>query len=138
MGKGHRPQRLGEEIKKTIGELLVTGALKDPCFDAMICVSGVDVTRDGSYAYVYVTAFSYNVGEGFGSEKRTAVISAFERAKPFIRSEINKRVKLRYVPDLIFRFDESFEYGAKMDKLLDSLNIKPEEERIADEATLDF
>ena len=127
MGKGHRPERLGEEIRKTISELLISGDLKDPAFGAMICVSGVDVTRDGSYADVFVSALSYTPGKTYSEEERAEILKAFERAKPFIRSEINKRVKVRYVPDLIFKFDNSLEYGAHMDKVLDSLDIKPAE-----------
>ena len=41
-------------------------------------------------------------------------------------------MKVRYVPELIFKFDSSFEYGQKMDAILDSLDIKPAEEE-ADE-----
>jgi len=127
MGKGHRPQRLAEEIRKTISELLISGDLKDPCFSAMVCVSGVDVTNDGSYADVYVSALSYTPGKTMSEEERKELLSAFSRAKPFIRGEINKRVKVRYVPDLIFKFDNSLEYGAKMDAILAKLDIKPAE-----------
>ena len=125
MGKGHRPQRLAEEIRKTISELLISGDLKDPCFNSMICVSGVDVTRDGSYADVYVSALSYTPGKTLSEEERKELLAAFGRAKPFLRGEINKRVKVRYVPDLIFKYDTSLEYGAKMDAILDKLDIRP-------------
>ena len=128
MGKGHRPHRLGEEIRKTIGELLISGDIKDPGLaGAMVCVSGVDVTNDGSYAYIYVTALSYTPGKVYDEEERAQILQAFTKAKPFIRSEINKRVKVRYVPDLIFRYDNSLEYGAKMDKILDDLHIELDE-----------
>ena len=47
MGKSHRPQRLAEEIKKIIGDMLLRGRLKDPRFSGMIAVSAVEVSGDG-------------------------------------------------------------------------------------------
>ena len=126
MARNHRPERLGEEIRKVVSEMLVRGELKDPRFStAMIVVSGVDVTRDGSYATLYITCISYS-GKSLTEEEKKSLLNAFESSQGYIRSEINKAVKVRYVPVLIFKFDESFEYGAKMDKILDELNIKDE------------
>ncbi len=125
MGKSHRPQRLGEEIKKLISNLLIFGKLKDPVFSNMVSVSGVDVSADGSYATVYVTALSFDPVKGIDEETKKEVLSAFERCKGYIRTEVAKNIKLRYAPELIFKFDNSFEYGAKMDALIDSLDIKP-------------
>lgn len=122
MGRGYRHQMLAEEIRKIVSSMLVTGELKDPVFSSMIGVSGVDVTRDGSYATIYVTALSSRPGRENTDEDRQEILDAFERAKGFIRTTIGKNVKLRYTPELIFKFDSSFDYGAKMDKILDELN----------------
>ncbi|MBR6352403.1 MAG: 30S ribosome-binding factor RbfA [Firmicutes bacterium] len=122
MGRGYRHQMLAEEIRKIVSSMLVTGELKDPVFNSMIGVSGVDVTRDGSYATIYVTALSSRPGRENTDEDRQEILDAFERAKGFIRTTIGKNVKLRYTPELIFKFDTSFDYGAKMDKILDELN----------------
>ena len=127
MGKSHRPQMLGEEIKKLISNLLLFGKLKDPVFSNMISVSGVDVSGDGSYATVYVTALSFDTADGVDEDLKKQILAAFDKCKGFIRSEIAKNIKLRYAPELIFKFDNSFEYGAKMDALIDSLDIKPED-----------
>ena len=125
MGKSHRPQMLGEEIRKLVSNLLVFGRLKDPAFSNMVSVSGVDVSGDGSYATIYVTALSFDPKKGIDDETKKVILAAFEKSKGFIRSEIAKNIKLRYAPELIFKFDNSFEYGAKMDALIDSLDIKP-------------
>ena len=122
MGRGYRHQMLAEEIRKIVSSMLVTGELKDPAFNSMIGVSGVDVTRDGSYATIYVTALSSRPGRENTEEDRQEILDAFERAKGFIRTTIGKNVKLRYTPELIFKFDSSFDYGAKMDKILDELS----------------
>lgn len=121
MGKNHRPQRLGEEVRKIISEMLLKGDLKDPRFKGMIGISGVDVSGDGSYATIYITALSYTPGVEMTPEEKKGILDAFAHSSGYIRSTIGKAVKVRYVPELIFKFDESFEYGAKMDKLLDSL-----------------
>ena len=64
---------------------------------------------------------SYDPGFPLTEEDKKAVIRAFEKCAGYIRSEIGKAVKVRYVPELIFKLDGSFEYGAKMDRILDEL-----------------
>ena len=128
MGKGYRPQRLGEEIRKIVSEMLVRGELKDPGFQGIIGVNSVEVTSDGSYATLYVTALGYSLGQECSQEDKEKVLHAFQKSKGFIRSEIGKKVKLRHIPDLIFQFDSSIQYGMKMDKILDELNIPDHKE----------
>ena len=123
MGKSHRPQRMGEEMRKILSDLLMRGALKDPGFSgALISVNAVDVTNDGSYARVYVTALPYGGGSPSAKE-REEILAAFERSKGHIRTEIGKNLKARHVPELLFKYDESLEYGAKMDAILDGIAL---------------
>ena len=124
---------LGEEIKKLVSNLLMLGKLKDPVFSNMVSVSGVDVSGDGSYATIYVTALSFDPAKGIDEETKKQILDAFSRCKGYIRTEIVKNIKLRYAPELIFKFDNSFEYGAKMDALIDSLDIKPADPEDEDE-----
>ncbi len=124
---------LGEEIRKLISNLLILGKLKDPAFSNMVSVSGVDVSGDGSYATVYVTALSFDPAKGRDEQTKKEILNAFGKCKGFIRTEIAKNIKLRYAPELIFKFDNSFEYGAKMDALIDSLDIKPADPEDEDE-----
>ena len=133
MGKKHRPQMLGEEIRKIISNLLLLGKLKDPAFTNLVSVSGADVSGDSSYATVYVTALSFDPAKGIDDETKKQILDAFTKCKGFIRSEIAKNIKLRYAPELVFKFDNSFEYGAKMDALIDSLDIKPADPEEDDE-----
>lgn len=133
MSRGYRAQRLGEEIRKIVSEMLVRGDLKDPRFQGIIGINSVDVTNDGSYATLYVTALGGSAGEDFSEEEKSSVMNAFQRSKGYIRSEIAKKVKIRHVPELIFRFDSSLEYGMKMDKILTDLNISDYEEKEEDE-----
>ena len=60
MGKGYRQGRLGEEIRRIISELLISG-IKDPrVAEHMISISGVSVTSDGSYATCYVSVLNFS------------------------------------------------------------------------------
>lgn len=122
MGRGYRHQMLAGEIRRLVSSMLVTGELKDPVFGPMIGISGVEVTRDGSYATIYVTALSSRPDRMSTDEDVKEILGAFERAKGFIRTAIGRNIKLRYTPELIFKFDSSFDYGARMDKILDELD----------------
>ena len=123
MGKSHRPQRMGEEMRKILSDMLMRGALKDPGFsEAMMSVNAVDVTNDGSYARVYITALPFSK-DGMDDQRKKDILAAFERSKGHIRTEIGKNLKARHVPELIFKYDESLDYGAKMDSILDKIEI---------------
>ncbi|MBR5004334.1 MAG: 30S ribosome-binding factor RbfA [Erysipelotrichaceae bacterium] len=132
MGKGHRTGRLGEEIKKIISELLVRG-LKDPRLSAMISVTAVEVTNDGSYATVFLSVLGLNPDEEKAEKQQQDTLDALNSAKGFIRKEIGRQVKLRHVPDLIFKIDKSLEYGRHISKIINSLDIRHDEDEEIEE-----
>lgn len=133
MGKGHRQGRLGEEIRKIISELLLR-ELKDPRLSAMISVTAVEVTSDGSYATVYLSVLGMNPAAEDIEQQQQDVLDGMKNARGLIRKEIGRQVKLRHVPDLIFKIDKSMEYGRHIDKIINELDIKHDsEEEDADE-----
>jgi ribosome-binding factor A len=132
MGKGHRTGRLGEEIKRIISELLVRG-LKDPRLSAMISVTAVEVTNDGSYATVFLSVLGLNPDEEKAEKQQQDTLDALNSAKGFIRKEIGRQVKLRHVPDLIFKIDKSLEYGRHISKIINSLDIRHDEDEEIEE-----
>ena len=79
-----------------------------------VTVTGCEITSDLSYAKVFITIFD--------KEKKGTTLKALEGAKSFIRGELSKRVDIRHTPELRFVFDESIEYGEKIDKLIDELH----------------
>ena len=115
----HRQGRLSEEIKKSISSFLINGA-KDPRLTSrIISITGVDVTRDGSYATVYVSPVCLS-----GEDKEAVyseVLEGFERAKGALRSQVSRDIKLRHTPELIFKLDSSQDYGRHIDSIIDSL-----------------
>jgi len=132
MGKGHRQGRLGEEIKKIISDLLLKG-LKDPRLSAMISVTAVEVTSDGSYATVFLSVLGANPAEETAEQQQQEVLDAMQQAKGFIRREISHRIKLRHAPDLIFKIDKSMEYGRHISKIIDDLDIRHDEDNDGEE-----
>lgn len=128
MGKGYRQGRLGEEIRRIVSDLLLR-EIKDPRLSGIVSVSAVEVTEDGSYATVYITKLGSEASEETSAEEKNDVLAAFKSAKGLIRREIGKQIKLRHVPDLMFKMDTSLEYGRHISKLIDKLGIQKTEEK---------
>lgn len=128
MAKGHRQGRMGEEIRKIISDLLFKG-LKDPRLSAMISITAVEVTSDGSYATVYLSVLGMNSDPEKAAAQQQDTLDALNSAKGFIRKEIGRQIKLRHVPDLIFKIDKSLEYGRHIDELISTLDIRHDEEK---------
>ena len=124
-----RPNRVGEEIKKELVSLIRKG-IKDPRVDTLVSVTDVDVTGDLSYATVYISRY--------GSEKqRQDALDGMKAASKYLRGELSKRLKLRVVPELIFKLDDSLQYGAKIETLLNQIHRDEQphtEEELSDEA----
>lgn len=109
----HRPEKLAEAIKQEMSGLL-KGELKDPRI-GFATITGVDVTSDLQYAKIHVSVMG-------STEEQESTMYALQNAQGFIRKELGKRVRLRRVPEITFKLDESMEYGAKMMEILKGLN----------------
>ena len=101
--------KIDEELKKEISNI-ISLELKNPHITGLISVSKVKTTPDLRYARVYVTMIN--------EKSKKENLSILKKSSGFIRSEIAKKVNLRYTPELIFEFDESIEYGNKIDEIL--------------------
>ena len=123
MGRGHRQERLGGEIQKIISTLLIR-ELKDPRLqNAMVSVTAVDVTNDGSYATVFLTVLGYGAQDADKKKKQEQdALDALQSAKGVIKQEIGKQVKLRHIPELIFKIDTSLEYGRHIEEIISNLD----------------
>ncbi|MDD6310996.1 MAG: 30S ribosome-binding factor RbfA [Firmicutes bacterium] len=121
MGKGYRQGRIGEEIRKIISDMLLRG-LKDPRLDTMISITAVEVTNDNSYATVFFSKLGISSDPEIAQEQKQELIDAFASAKGFIRNEIAKKMKLRHVPELIFKYDTSLEYGRHIEEIISTLD----------------
>lgn len=88
-----RPNRIGEEIKKEV-VLLIRNGIKDPRVDSLVSITDVEVTRDLSYATIYISRYGTE-------QQRQDALEGMQAAARFIRSELSRRLKLRTVPELI-------------------------------------
>ena len=107
---GHRLERITEDIKRELTELM--RELKDPRITGLLSVVRVSVSGDLSYATVYISAM-----DGLDSAKNA--IKGFDSAKGFLRGEIGRRLKLRKAPELRFVADDSILHSARIAKILD-------------------
>lgn len=109
-----RLNRISEEVKRVVSELIYNG-LKDPRINEMTTIIKVEVTRDLSFANIYASVL--------GDEKdKEDTIIGLNNAKGYIRSEIAKKMDLRYAPEPIFHLDESIEQAIHLSKLIDEVN----------------
>ena len=117
MAQGARPDRVGEQIRQELSQILSQQA-HDPGI-GFLTLTRVKVTPDLQLARV-----SYTV---FGDEKqRKETQKALERALPYLRRQIGSRIRLRRVPDLQFFYDESVAHQDRIEKIL--LDLQQERE----------
>lgn len=112
MASYSRTQRIGEEIRKVVSTMLISG-IKDYRINSLISVTDVEVTSDLSYAYVYVSILGGN---------KESSMAGLKSACGYIRKEVGKNVKLRHTPEIIFKIDDSIEKGMYMESLIKKVN----------------
>lgn len=105
--------RAAEQIQHLISELLER-RVKDPRLQ-MVNVTMVKLSPTSREATIYVSALE-------GAAMKADVMSGLEAAKGFLRREVGQRLKLRNVPALFFRWDDSLEAGDQVLRLLDDLD----------------
>ncbi|MDR3242530.1 MAG: 30S ribosome-binding factor RbfA [Clostridiales Family XIII bacterium] len=123
----YRRARLAGEIKRIVGGLLQT-ELKDPRFFGIVSVSGAEVTADGGCAVLYISVLGDMSGENADEEKKREILEAFRGAGGFLRKEVGARLRLRRTPELLFRLDESQEYGRHIERIINDLGIRPDQD----------
>lgn len=108
-----RSDRVGEHIRRAIAELL-TNSIHDPRLET-VTISGVDVAADLKLASIHFTLS--------GDENaRQQALKGFRSAKGFIKRELAQRLGLRYMPELRFFYDTSFDRGDRIERIIHDLN----------------
>ena len=115
----NRINRINEEIQKELSSLLRT--VKDPRVqDTMISITRVETTPDLRYTKVYVSFLQ--------EEKVKDAMAGLKSAAGYLRRQLGSNLKLRYAPEIVWALDDSITYGAKMLKLINSLEVKHDED----------
>ena len=109
----NRIMRINEEIQKELSSLLRT--VKDPrVADTMISITRVETTPDLRYTKVYVSFLQ--------EDKANDAMKGLKSAAGYLRRQMGQKLQLRYAPEIVWALDDSITYGAKMLKLINSLD----------------
>ena len=116
----NRIGRINEEIQRELADQL--RRLKDPRVSqvGMVSITRVDTTSDLRYARVYISVLD--------KDQEKDVLKGLKSAGGYLRRELGHALQLRYAPEIVWAEDDSIEYGAKMLKLINSLEVNHDEE----------
>jgi ribosome-binding factor A len=110
-----RSMRVGGQIQKLLSELLQK-RINDPRL-ATTTISGVKMTRDLRIARVYFATAD-------GPMRKTEALAGFKSARGFLKRTLAGTLGLRYMPDLRFYYDDSFDYGARIEAVFKRLKAE--------------
>lgn len=103
-------ERVASDMQRELGNILFLEA-KDEDFKH-VTITDCDVTNDLSFAKIYFTT----------TDDREKVTNDLNNAAGFFRSLLAERLKIRHTPELRFIFDESIEYGQKIEKIIEKIH----------------
>ncbi len=123
-----RSRRVAELIREEISQI-ITQKLKDPLI-GMTTVTTIKLTDDLKSARVYVGIM--------GDEKtKKNGLRGLERATKWIRVELAKRMDLKYIPNLNFIYDETFEYADNIESLINKIKKEDDKPTTTNPSTID-
>lgn len=109
---GIRSDRVQVQLKREISKILLED-LRDPRI-GFVTVTRIDLTGDLRYAKVYFSVL--------GNDKnQESNVEGVQSAAGYIRMLIAERLKLKFVPELVFKLDKSIEYSMKLEKTFERL-----------------
>ena len=115
----NRINRINEEIQKALSDLLRN--VKDPRVSGtMISITRVETTPDLRYTKIYVSFLQ--------EDRAKDALAGLKSAAGYLRRQLGQNLQLRYAPQIVWEQDESIIYGAKMLKLINSLEVKHDED----------
>lgn len=116
----YRIQRLNDQLRDEISQLILRGDVKDPRVTTFLSVNRVEVTSDLGYAKVYVSSF---VPDG----QLKLGVAGLNSAAGYIQGQIAKKLRIRQFPKLTFIVDEGMKEGFKMVQILNDLEKESSE-----------
>jgi ribosome-binding factor A len=115
MAQGFRPDRLGDQIRSDISDLIAR-EVHDPGI-GFVTITRVEVTADLQIARVFYTTMA-------DEKARAQTAKALARVTPFLRRQLAARLRLRRVPELEFRFDRSIEHQDRIERLIHEIQTE--------------
>lgn len=108
-------ERLNNLFIKELSEIIML-EVKNPLIKS-VCITSVSITNDLSYAKVYFTCMN---------EDKKEVLKELKEASGFLRSKLCDRIEIRHTPELIFEYDDSIEYGKRIEAVIEKLHENKE------------
>lgn len=105
-------ERIADNIQKELSYILQLEVRDEDI--KFVTITDVHVTNDLSFAKVYVTVLDEN--------KKEDTLKALKDAAGFLRKELADRIDVRHVPELKFVYDESIDYGKKIENIIETLH----------------
>ena len=112
MANNIRIKRLNHAFMEEISMILMEEVRDEDL--KFVTIPGCDITNDLSYAKVYFTVLD--------KDKKEKVLEDINNAASFIRGKLSERIEIRHTPELKFIYDDSIEYGEKIEKIIDKLH----------------
>lgn len=122
MASNQRAARVGDQMREIIAELL-RDEVKDPRI-GFVSIVKVEVSSDLRHAKIYASVFG-------DEQAKKETLKGLSSATGFLRSEVAKRLRLRYTPELHFVLDESIEHGQRIAQLLEEVHREQKEKEKA-------
>jgi ribosome-binding factor A len=110
-----RPERVQEALRQEISKVALE-EIKDPRI-GFLTITKVEVTKDLRFAKVYFSVLG-------GAKEKALALKGLNSAKGYIKGEVADRIKLRLVPDISFRIDESIEHTEEIYNLFERIKKK--------------
>ncbi len=115
-GSSQRALRAGELVRHALADILARGDVHDPVLQAHhVTVPEVRMSPDLRLATVYILPL--------GGQDAGIVVAALDRNKRYLRSEVARRVNLKFAPEIRFRVDERFDEAERIERLLRSPQV---------------
>jgi ribosome-binding factor A len=108
-----RTDRIAEMIQRKLAQIIPV-EVRDPRLKGFITISAVKVTADLGHAKIYFTILN---------EDKQLALTILNAASSYLRTALARSVTLRTVPQLHFVYDESIEYGERLGRLIDKVNV---------------
>jgi ribosome-binding factor A len=110
-----RSERVSGQIKRVLSDLIIK-EISDPRMDAVV-ITGVKISKDLKWAKIYYVCAG-------SKEKKDDASAGFKSARGYIKRTLAQKLGLRYMPELTFYYDESFDYGSRIENLLKKIKTE--------------
>lgn len=114
LGTG-RHNKIATILQRAIANI-IRDEMKDPRVNSLVSISNVEVSKDKSYARIYITMLA-------SESEHQAAVQGLNQAVGFIRSRLLNKIQLKYIPKIKFYLDNSIVHGQKIASLLAQQNL---------------